>query len=56
MSFFDAIKESFQAHSQKRKEEQELIDRITLEGEVERKRILEEEMRKNVLEVVRAKA
>ncbi len=51
MSFLDVIKESFEDRSQKRKEEKELVDRIRLESEVQRKLTLEEEMRKNMLEL-----
>lgn len=56
MSFLDAIKETFNNRSAKRKEEKDLIDRITLEAEVERKRVLEEEMRKNMLQLAIGKA
>jgi hypothetical protein len=56
MTFFQEIKESFTRRSEKRKEEQEIIDRIKLETEVQRKQILEEELRKNSLEVAKAKA
>ncbi len=56
MSFLDGIKEFFEDRSQKRKEEQELIDRIRLESEVHRKQVLEEEMRKNMKELAIGKA
>lgn len=56
MTLFDGIKEFFEDKSQKRKEEQELVDRIRLETEVHRKQILEEEMRKNMLELAIGKA
>jgi hypothetical protein len=56
MSFLDAIKESLSDRSQKRREEKALIDRMRLEGEVARKQVLEEELKKNFQEIVKAKA
>ncbi len=56
MSFLDLIKESFSDRSEKRREEKELVDRIRLESEVRRKEILEEEIRKNMLELTIGKA
>ncbi len=56
MSFLDMIKEGLSDRSQKRKEEKDLIDRIRLEAEVERKRVLEEEVRKNMLQLAIGKA
>ena len=56
MSLFGMIKESFSDRSQKRKEEQELVDRMNLEAEVIRKQTLEEEMRKNIKELAIGKA
>ena len=56
MSLLGDIKESFSNRSQKKKEEQELIDRIRLETEVQRKQVLEEELRKNMRELAIGKA
>lgn len=56
MSFFDTVKEVFSNKSEKRKEEQELINRIRLETEIQRKQILEEELRKNMRELAIGKA
>lgn len=56
MSFFDFIKDGVSNHFQKRKEDQELVDRIRKETAIQERQIFEEQMRKDALEVAIGKA
>ncbi|KKN09619.1 hypothetical protein LCGC14_1044740 [marine sediment metagenome] len=56
MGFFDFIKEGVSNHFEKRKQDQELVDRIRKETAVQERQIFEEQMRKDALEVAKAKA
>ncbi len=56
MGVFDSIKQAFQNHFDKNKEEQEMLDRVRKETQIERLKIFEEELKKNSLEVARGQA
>ena len=56
MSIFDSLKQGFKNNWEKRKEEREMYERVKLEAEWERRKIFEEEYRKNAREVAIAKA
>jgi len=56
MSIWDTIKSGFKKHFDKKKEEQEMMDRLRLEARMQQQQIFEEEFRKNAFEVSKAKA
>ncbi len=60
MNFFESIKgklgQGIKNHFDKKKEQQEFMERLNFEAEVQRKQIFEEEFKKNALEVAKAKA
>ncbi len=56
MSFFDWIKDGVSNHFEKKKQDQELVDRIRKETAIQERQIFEEQMRKDALEVAIAKA
>ncbi len=56
MGFFDFIKEGMDNHFQKKKEDQELVDRIRKETAIQERQIFEKQMRKDALEVAIGKA
>ena len=56
MSFFDWIKDGVSNHFEKKKQDQELVDRIRKETAIQERQIFEEQMRKDALEVAKAKA
>ncbi len=56
MSLFDSIKNGFQQHFDKKKEDQEFINRLELEAKAQKKLIFEEEYKRATLEVARAQA
>ncbi len=56
MSFFDFIKEGVSNHFDKRKEDQELVDRIRKETAIQESIIFEKQMREDSLEVAKAHA
>ncbi len=56
MSFWESIKQEFTDRAEKKKEDADLIHRLRLEAEVERRRIFELEFKKNALEVAKSKA
>ncbi|KKN13991.1 hypothetical protein LCGC14_1000680 [marine sediment metagenome] len=56
MGFWDNLKEEWAEKARIRKEEEELIRRLKIEAEVEKKRVFEEEFRKNIFEINIGKA
>jgi len=56
MGVWDTIKSGFKKHFDKKKEEQEMMDRLRLEARMQQQQIFEEEFKKNALEVAKAKA
>jgi len=56
MNFLEVIKDKVQSHLDKRKEEQEMMDRLRLEASLQKKQIFEEEFKKNALEVAKREA
>ncbi len=56
MGFLDVIKDKIQSHLDKRKEEQEMMERLRLEASLQKKQIFEEEYKKDSLEVAKREA
>lgn len=56
MNLFDSIKNGFRQHFDKKKEDQEFVNRLELEAKAQKKLIFEEEYKKATLEVARAQA
>lgn len=56
MGFFDNLKEEWAEKARIRKEEEEMIRRLKIEAAVEKKRIFEEEFRKNIFNIAKGKA
>ena len=56
MGFWNNLKEEWAEKARIRKEEEEIIRRLKIEAEVEKKRIFEEEFRKNIFDIVKGKA
>ncbi len=56
MGFFDTIKNSFQSHLDKKKEQRDFEDRLRFEAKVQEKQIFEQQFKKDALEVSRSRA
>lgn len=56
MGVLDSIKQAFQNRLDKNKEEQEILDRVRKEASRERLLVFEEELKRNALDVARARA
>ena len=56
MSFWDKLKADWEEKAENRKEEEQLIRRLKIEAEVEKRRVFEEEFRKNTFEIAKIKA
>ncbi len=56
MSFFDKLKEEFSEKSRRRKQDQEVIDKLKLEAEVERKIVFEKKMRVKLIKDAKDRA
>ena len=56
MGFWDNLKEEWAERARKRKEEGEMVRRLEIEAEVEKRRVFEEEFRKNIFKIVTGKA
>ncbi|KKN08453.1 hypothetical protein LCGC14_1056570 [marine sediment metagenome] len=56
MGFWDNLKEEWAEKARIKKEEEEMIRRLKIEAEVEKKRIFEEEFRKNIFKIAQGKA
>ncbi len=56
MGIFDSIKESFQGHLDKKKEEKAMMDRLRMEAEAEKQRLFEEKFKVDAMEVAKAQA
>jgi len=56
MGVWSSIKSGIKKHFDKKKEEQEMMDRLRLEARMQQQQIFEEEFKKNALEVAQANA
>lgn len=56
MGFLNSISSAFRDHFDKKKEEREIMERVQKEAEIQRLEVFEENLRKNSLEVAKAKA
>ena len=56
MGFWDNLKKEWAERARIKKEEEEIVRRLQIEAEVEKKKVFEEEFRKNIFKVVTGKA
>lgn len=56
MTIIDGIKNGFKKHFDKKKEEREMLEKLQLEAEMQRRTMFQQEFKENALEVARAKA
>ena len=56
MSFWDNLKSDWAEKAENKKEEEKIVRRLKIEAEVEKRRVFEEEFRKNTFEIARGKA
>ena len=56
MGFWDNLKEEWAERARIKKEEDEIVRRLKIEAEVEKKRVFEEEFKKNIFKIVTGKA